>query len=130
MTYFAFVSQYFQDQSINIVGFDLCYRGGGQIKNIFFSPTKTELQLSNAILPCKTAFLSHKHNNDRDNEQTLIREQITEKMSCLCWTTLRPRPLLCCLWTHRSPPKPHSVTFTRSSSQSHLKQKMFSLLFC
>src|SRR4029434_7023095 len=25
MTYFAFVSQYFQDQSINIVGFDLCY---------------------------------------------------------------------------------------------------------
>src|SRR4029434_8224470 len=24
MTYFAFVSQYFQDQSINIVGFDIC----------------------------------------------------------------------------------------------------------
>src|SRR4029434_11104710 len=52
------------------------------------------------ILPCKTAFLSHKHNNDRDNEQTLIQEQITEKMSRLCWTTLRPRPLLNCLWTH------------------------------
>ena len=65
-----------------------------------FPPTKTELQLSNAILPCKTAFLSHKHNNDRDDEQTLIQEQITEKMSRLCWTTLRPRPLFNCLWTH------------------------------
>src|SRR4029434_6300256 len=69
------------------------------IKYLVF-PTKTELQLSNAILPCKTAFLSHKHNNDRDNEQTLIQEQITEKMSRLCWTTLRPRPLLNCLCTH------------------------------
>src|SRR4029434_20464 len=50
--------------------------------------------------PCKTAFLSHKHNNDLDDEQTLIQEQITEKMSRLCWTTLRPRPLFKCLWTH------------------------------
>src|SRR4029434_2176023 len=72
-------------------------------------PNKT-LQLSNAILPCKTEFLSHKHNNDRDDEQTLIQEQITEKMSHLCWTTLRPRPLLNCLWTHT-----HTST---SSSQS------------
>src|SRR4029434_2965262 len=72
----------------------------------------------------KTAFLSHKHINDRNDEQTLIQEQITEKMSRLCWTTLRPRPLFQRL-THRFPLKPHSVTFTRSSSQSHLKQKMF-----
>src|SRR4029434_6815734 len=64
------------------------------------SPTKTELRHSNAILPCKTTFLSHKHNNDRNDEQTLIQEQITEKMSRLCWTTLRPRPLFKCLWTH------------------------------
>src|SRR4029434_4044615 len=64
-------------------------------KHFYFSKlfsAKTELQLSNAILPCKTAFLSHKHNNDRDDEQTLIQEQITEKMSRLCWTMLRPRP--------------------------------------
>ena len=31
-------------------------------------PPKTELQLSNAILPCKTAFLSNKHNNDHNDE--------------------------------------------------------------
>src|SRR4029434_1970540 len=57
------------------------------------SPTKTELQLSNAILPCKTAFLSHKHNNDRDDEQLSTQDKITEKMPSLCCTTLRPRPL-------------------------------------
>src|SRR4029434_7202580 len=45
------------------------------------------------ILPCKAAFLSNKHNNDRNDEQTLIQEQITEKMYSLCWTTLRPRPI-------------------------------------
>src|SRR4029434_9700173 len=78
-------------------------------KKYFVFPTKTEFQLSTAIFPCKTAFLSHKHNNDRDNEQTLIQEQITEKMSRLCWTTLRPRPLLNCLWTH---------TFLRSEEHS------------
>src|SRR4029434_7863952 len=60
------------------------------------------------ILGCKAIFLSNKHNNDCNDEQTLIKEQRL---------------------THRSPLKPHSVTFTRSSSQSHLKQKMFSLLF-
>src|SRR4029434_5310607 len=58
---------------------------------------RTELP---CVLPCKAVFLSNKHNNDRDNEQTLIQEQITEKMSRLCWTTFRPRPLLNCLWTH------------------------------
>src|SRR4029434_2962964 len=73
----------------------------------FFYPTKTELLLSNAILPCKTVFVSHNSNNDRNDEQTLIQEQITEKMSRLCWTTLRPRPLLNCLWTHTHTPPRH-----------------------
>jgi len=36
---------------------------------------KTELQFTNAILPCKTEFLSNKQNNDGNNEQTLNEEQ-------------------------------------------------------
>ena len=44
-------------------------------------PFETELQLSdgNIILcikmPCKAVFLSYKHNNDRNDEQALIRKQ-------------------------------------------------------
>src|SRR4029434_6534810 len=95
-------------------------------KKIFFFPTKTELHLSNAILPCKTAFLSHKHKNERYDEQTLIQEQITEKMSRLCWTTLRPRPLFNCLWTHTPPLQP--VKCIRSSSQSPANNVF--LVFC
>src|SRR4029434_10540914 len=55
------------------------------------------------IFSCEAVFLSYKHNNDRDNEQTLIQEQITEKMSRLCWTTLRPRPLLNSTSSSQSP---------------------------
>src|SRR4029434_5039466 len=75
-------------------------------------PFETELQLSdgNIILwikiaqipmyfTCK-AVLSYKHNNDRNDERALIQEQIAEKMSRLCCTTLRPRALFNCLWTH------------------------------
>src|SRR4029434_10087441 len=29
-----------------------------------------------------------------------VKNKTTEKMSRLCWTTLLPRPLLNCLWTH------------------------------
>src|SRR4029434_9820937 len=75
-------------------------RGGPSTFGALGELHSTELQLSNVILPCKTAFLSHKHNNDRNDEQTLIQEQIIEKMSRLCWTTLRPRPLFNCLGTH------------------------------
>jgi len=34
-----------------------------------------DFALSNAILSCKTEFLSNKQNNDRNNEQTLNKEQ-------------------------------------------------------
>src|SRR4029434_2753121 len=82
------------------------------------------------ILSCKTVFISNKHNNDCKDEQTLNKKKKNiEKMARLCCTPLRPRPTIQRL-THRPPLKPHSVTFTRSSFQSHLKQKMFSLLFC
>src|SRR4029434_4690638 len=79
------------------------------------------------ILGCKAIFLSNKHNNDCNYEQTLIKaqnhsEKITSALNSAP-TTPPFQPL-----THTPPLKSHSVTFTRSSSQSHLKQKMFSLL--
>src|SRR4029434_4855156 len=46
----------------------------GKLHSKRFS-VKSVLQLPDGILHCKAAFLSNKHNNDRNDEHTLIKEQ-------------------------------------------------------
>src|SRR4029434_8080095 len=76
------------------------------------------------ILGCKALFLSHKHNNDCNDEQTLIKEQNHQENVTSALNSAPAAPPFSTVDPHTSA----KAKFTRSSSQSHLKKKC--LVFC
>src|SRR4029434_6143153 len=75
------------------------------------------------ILSCTAVFISTKHSNDRNDEQALIKKQYhRENVTSVLNSAPATSPF--------STVDPRTSAKARSSSQSHLKQKHFRLLFC